>query len=212
MNKMRIDTKNLFIVLIFLVLSTACNNQAEPELPSNGNDISNSVGREYSSDGRFLIEGYDVDSEGSVSGIFPVREIRIIEVDSDQVVWKMEELVMLYQEPPFIWSPDDKYVCVAYGGRTWGSALVVNTTDMSQQQLPYLTELAPLFPDFPPRGFRPDPSIIPQQWHNEVMIEVNFTWYSENAFPYNEGRQFLGKYMFNVQTGEFTAEMAQNFS
>jgi hypothetical protein len=160
------------------------------------------VGTKYSPDGKFLIEGYDLDFENNTSGLYPVREIRIVEVDSSLVVWKMEGLFLLYQEPQFIWSPDSRYVSVAYGGRIWASALVVDTIDMSQNQLPDLAELTALFPDFPPNNNRPDPYVIPQQWLDEVMIEVKFSWYSDNESIDSEHGQFSGLYVFNVQTGE----------
>ena len=75
---------------------------------------------------------------------------------------------------------------------------------MSQHQLPYLTELAPLFPDAVPKDDRADPCIVPQQWINETAIEVDFHWYVKDGYSDNEGGRIFGSYLYDVETGVLT--------
>ena len=196
------------------ILPTPETNHSEAVTPSHelssypalNDEIAERVSSTYSSDGKYIIEGYDTDTERAVSGLIPVREIRIVEVDSGLTLWKMEGLFALYQEPQFCWSPDNRYVSVAYAGRTWVNAVVVDTLDMSQYPLPYLTELAPLFPDAVPKDDRADPCIVPQQWKNETTIEVDFHWYAKEGSSGNESGRFLGSYLYNIETGELTVK------
>ena len=73
---------------------------------------------------------------------------------------------------------------------------------MSQHQLPYLAELAPLFPEAAPKDDRADPSIVPQQWINETTIEVDFYWHVKDGFTGDERGRFSGTYIYDIETGE----------
>ncbi|MCL2817714.1 MAG: hypothetical protein FWD39_04945 [Clostridiales bacterium] len=199
---MRICAISIVVAVLFVFASCAGKTGLKPL----SGEIEYGVETKYSSDGRYFIAGYDVDFDQTTSGIAPVREIRIVDAESGLTVWNMEGLFLLYQDPLFLWSPDDRYVSMALSGRIWTDAFVVDTVNMSLHALPGLARLAPLFPDAAPEENRPDPEIIPQKWLDETTVEVNFSWYSPES-PLSGGNdRFSGSYLYNVETGELTVK------
>jgi hypothetical protein len=148
-----------------------------------------------------------------ISGIYPIRDIRIVEVSGEKTVWNMGSSA---RGAEYIWSSNSRYVSVSYWGRIWGSALIVDTITMSEQELPGMTELAPMFPDVPPSDNRPDPYVKPQYWLDDCRIRVAFSWKSYdatstevdkmNGLTYTEGGEISGIYTYNVNAGEFVVE------
>ena len=156
----------------------------------------------YSPNSAYFIKGYGTDFTMPISGIYPVEEIRIVSTRTNQPVWHMSGLYLLYQSPQYCWSPDSRYVSIAHAGRTWVDALYVDTKDFSAHTLPGLFELSPLFPDIPPDDNRPDPQIIPQYWENEHTLVVSFSW-----IPKQESERFYVSYAYDVITGSFDIRM-----
>jgi hypothetical protein len=86
---------------------------------------------------------------------------------------------------------------------------------MSEQKLPGMVELVPMFPDAPPSDNRPDPYVKAQYWLDDCKIRVAFSWQSYaastevdkiNGLTYTEGGEISGMYTYNVDTGEFIVE------
>ena len=67
----------------------------------------------YSSDGKYFIEGYGIDYSEQVSGMNPIKQLRIVKADSHDTVWYMDGPFLLLSPKPFTWSPDCSYVYIA---------------------------------------------------------------------------------------------------
>jgi len=157
----------------------------------------------HSYDGKYKIEGYGIDYNNSVSGINPVKEIRIVEISSGKTVWNTVGLYLLHRTPQFCWSPDSRYVSVMHAARTWVDAILVDTKDMSEHSLPGLFEISQLFPEFSPNEDRADPYIIPEYWMDDHTIVVAFSWTpSPDLSPESERIEI--KYQYDTNTEELT--------
>ena len=162
----------------------------------------------YSPDGRYLIEGYDAFYDYA-SEEYPAMYLRIVEVESGITVWSMDGTFHLqysfYTEsvPPFVWSSDSRYVYIAYVGRIWMHGLVIDTMDMSEQPLPGVMLLAPLFPDTTPEEYRPDAYIVPEMWLDNHTLLVSFSWRVIEDVN-DEDNRIYGAYEYNADTNEFT--------
>jgi hypothetical protein len=158
------------------------------------------VGTTYSSDGRYFIEGYCEDSSLPMDVGNPIIGMRIVEVNSKKTVWNMD---FQLRKVEFIWSPNCRYVSIFYAVRPWGHALIVDTLTMTEEELPGIVELEPMFPDAPPKNILFYPKSIPQYWLDDCRIRVAFSWLSDITYS---GDDINGFYTYNVDTGEFVIE------
>ena len=171
------------------------------------------VSKLYSPNGKYFIEGIDVFWFQWAPGSVPEEQkIRIVEVDSGLIVWEWDWPGTMHQEPQYLWSPDDRYVSVTYGGHVSTEAIVVDTADMTQRRLPHFDELIPLLPDYAPDFSRWGRHyFIPQKWADETTIAVQFYWtfYIGDVDEMGDAA-FMGNvpriYLYNIQTGELTVE------
>jgi len=194
----------IFLALIAALVLFACEIDDALEEQNNLPDASESslknrrVNTAYSPDGKYLIEGYGLNENAFAGGSFASEEIHLVEISLDKTVWNMTPG---YYDPQFLWSPDGRFVSVAYSGRTYTLALILDTEDFSEQHLPGSELLLPFFPEAIPDDNRPDPYTVPQKWLSNNTILVSFQWTVKDT-----GEPITGEYIYDVYNGKFTLE------
>ena len=141
----------------------------------------------YSPDGKFLAETYGVYTNITAGGLYPAEGIRIVELSSDQTLWKMQG----YYGTDFLWSSDSRYLAVYYMARIYGFTVIIDTTDFSEIQVPLPNELQSDMQEF-----RPDPYIKASEWIDNETILITFEYTDTD---YN---QISGTLTFVPITGE----------
>ena len=86
-------------------------------------------GEPVSPDGQYQVLT-DGASEDSISGVRLPEALRIVNVETDGVLW--EDTGYLWQSA--LWSPDGKYLALAYAGRTWNQILFFETSGWTTWQ------------------------------------------------------------------------------
>ena len=174
---------------------------ALPAIPAITGEEITDFRKTYSHDGKYYIAGYDFDYDMEINGLSPVKEIRITEADNGLIIWKIDGLFMLL-DTAFSFSLDNRYVLIK-NGQSWTEGIILDLTDMSQQTLPGIAELSPMFPtmnDFPYLH----PFIIGQEWENNTIF-VFITWFTLDSTGEIEN-SYYGKYVYNITTGAFTSK------
>ncbi len=141
----------------------------------------------YSPDGKFLAETYGAYTDITAGGLYPAEGIRIVELSSDQTLWKMQG----YYGTDFLWSSDSRYLAVYYMARIYGCTVIIDTTDFSEIQVPLPNELQSDMQEF-----RPDPYIKASEWIDNETILITFEYIDTD---YN---QISGTLTFVPITGE----------
>lgn len=145
-----------------------------------------------SPDGKYRAEAYGTITRITAGGLFPYEGIRILNVDNDDVIWRMEPGGYTVS---FSWSPDSSYAGVYYTGRIWGESIVVDIKDKKSISLPKLDEIASRYGESAkPQENRPDPYLKISGWENAETVIVDFSWTKV------DGEEFSGQYTFNIKT------------
>jgi len=173
---------------------------AAQNTPTPENDTT--VDTTYSPDGKYLIEGFGENYEEQFSGENVIKQLRIVDADKRDTVWHMDGSFLLTAKP-FTWTTDSKYVYIGYAGRVWKDGVIVDVTNMTEQHLPGIAELAPLLPDTTPDDNRPDPYIVPVQWLENHTLQVSFSWRVKESVN-DEDNRIHGEYEYNADTYEFS--------
>jgi len=191
--------KNVHRITILMLISLAvlsisgCLNSTNATENDDG-VLQNEPIISVSPDGKYRAEAFGTITEITAGGLFPYKGVRIISVDKEEVIWKMEPGGYTVS---FTWSPDCKYVGIYYTGRIWGESIVVDVNEMKHISLPELDEVASHYDaSVKPQEDRPDPYFEIQGWKDSETVIVNFRWTKA------DGDEFSGWYTFNVKTNE----------
>jgi len=145
-----------------------------------------------SPDGKYRAEAYGTITTITAGGLFPYEGIRILSVDNDDVIWKMESGGYTVN---FLWSPDSQYLGIYYTGRIWGESIIVDINEKKSIELPKLDEIVSYYgPSVKPQENRPEPYFEIFEWEDAETIIVNFRWTKA------DWEEFKGQYSFNVKT------------
>ncbi len=145
---------------------------------------------------RFCIETYGFDFGSPVSGLYPAKEIRLIDVGKDEVVWSMTPG---YLQNDFLWSPDGRYVAISYMARTYAETIVLDTVNLSLVPLPGMSELAKeLDKAYQPKTDRADPYFWFYKWtyNSSLRLQSTFEWTTQND------DKVQGGYIYDLHSGE----------
>lgn len=200
-NRAYAKKKSLIFILAAIVLMTGCSEQNKPvtgddeSLSGETYNISeNETVISLSPDEKYRAEAYGTRTDVTAGGIFPYEGIRIINTESDEVIWETNPG---YYQVNFLWSPDSRYLGIYYVARIWGDSIVVDVTEKKTVSLPALEDIALLFDeDVRPQEDRPDPYFEITGWEDSETVVVDFRW------SVKDGQQFSGRFNFNVKTGE----------
>lgn len=144
----------------------------------------------------YRIETNGIDFDNPISGLYPAKEIRLIDTDTGKVLWSMDPG---YLKTSFAWSPDGRYVAISYLARIYSETIVLDTKDMSLVTLPGINELAAkLDKQFAPRENRPDPYIWLYKWtyNQSPQLQLSFEWTAQ------DDKQVQGGVYYDVSTRE----------
>ncbi len=153
------------------------------------------------SDGKYnnyRIETYGIDFENPISGLYPAKEIRLIDTNTGDVLWSMTPG---YLKTAFLWSPDSRYVAISYMARTYAETIVLDTNTMTLVPLPGINEIAERIDNkLVPRENRPDPYIWLYKWtyNQSPKLQMTFEWTAEND------KQIVGGFDYDMFSGEIS--------
>lgn len=119
--------------------------------------------------------------------------MRVVDLQTERVLW--EETA--YLDTAFLWSPDSKYLAIAYSGRTWSECKMIDTAswqEIPDIDIPSIQKLADDLPDIYENGTT---KIIPTQWSSEDTICLELYWDTP------DGKALTGTVQYNVQTQEY---------
>ena len=117
--------------------------------------VSEVEGEPVSPDGRYQVLTTGA-SEDYVSGVRLPETLRIVNIETDEVLW--EDTGYLWQSA--LWSPDGKYLALAYAGRTWNQILLFETDSWTTWQF-----------ELPDGGAIPEYTFLPQEDWGEWVDE-----------------------------------------
>ncbi|MTI58047.1 hypothetical protein [Geosporobacter ferrireducens] len=188
--------KKVFIIFFaFIILCVGC---VEKEKQSNIESIipdtnpKNQTKTCLSPTGEYRAEAYGTVTTITAGGLYPYEGIRVLQVDNDEIIWKMEPG---YYTEDFAWSPDGRYVGIYYEARTYGESIVFDTKYKKLISLPVLTDIASYYGEsVKPQENRPDPYFSIAGWENEETVVVDVRWSKEDCEYFN------GQYTFNMET------------
>lgn len=187
--------KALLLIFTAVILFSGCSkkeNQSNIVQMSQGTIPQNQTQTSLSPNGKYRAEAYGTNIGITAGGLFPYEGIRILDVENDEVIWKMEG----YYNVNFSWSPDSRYVGIYYEARIWGESIVFDIEDKKVISLPSLDDIASHYDDsVKPQENRPDPYFKISGWENEETLIVDFHWNKDDA------DYFSGQYTFNIKTG-----------
>jgi len=129
-----------------------------------------------SPDGRLRIETFGTNDVVTAGGYFPPEEIRMVDIAAEKIIWSFEALYHNH----FLWSPDSRYVAIDRQARTWGDALIVDTSDFSVIELPYQETLTAYWKNgtmSEQENGRSDPYFKIEEWPDNERLVVSFEWY-----------------------------------
>ncbi len=153
----------------------------------------------------YRIETYGIDFENPISGLYPAKEIRLVDTNTGDVLWSMTPG---YLKTAFLWSPDGRYVAISYMARIYAETIVLDTNTMTLVPLPGMNELAAkLDKKLAPRENRPDPYIWLYKWtySQSPKLQMTFEWTAENDKQVQGGFDFD---MFSGEIGKLYADFA----
>ncbi len=161
-------------------------------LPYTGIKSNNETITSFSPDGKYCAEAYGTNTDITAGGLFPYEGIRILHVDTNNVIWEMKPGGYTVS---FTWSLDSRYAGIYYTGRIWGESFVVDIKDEKLISLPNLDEVASHYDNgVKPQENRPDPYFVIDEWEDTETVIVNFCWTKA------DGEEFNGQYAFNIKT------------
>jgi len=190
------------IFYLLLIISISCTGCLKQETKSSTKKIAvtktyeNQTKTSLSPTGKYRAEAYGTNHGITYGGLYPYEGIRVVEVDSGEVLWKMSG----YYVVNFTWSVDGRYVGIYYEGRICGDSIVFDTQDKKVILLPKLSDIAPHYgekvrPQAPEK--RPDPYFIISGWQKPETVIVDFKWAKEIQVDENP---FKGQFTYNIKT------------
>lgn len=143
-----------------------------------------------SPDGKYRIESFGVIKDVTAGGLYPSEEIRLLDNDTEQVLWSMSPG---YYHQSFLWSDDNRYVAVYMETRISGESFVIDTWTMSEIPLPNIEEIREnTNQNTTVHEYRPDPYFRFLHWLHDDQLAVSFLWSG------SEGDGYEGSYIFDV--------------
>lgn len=137
----------------------------------------------YSPDGKYCAETKGIQFDNQISGLYTAKEMRIIELDTQNVVWNVTPG---YLDTIFMWSPDSRYLAVSYMARIYRETIVIDTYDMSLVDIPQMNDLWPLIGSYSePKADRADPYFTVIEWVNETEIRLSYKWTGKDENEYS---------------------------
>ena len=186
------------VILIISTVAILCIGCVEKANQSNVENVmqdtipKNQTKTSLAPTGKYRAEAFGTITTITAGGLYPYEGIRVLDVDNDEVLWKMEPG---YYTVDFIWSPDGRYVAIYYEARIYGKSIVFDTKDKKLISLPTLAKIASHYSEsVKPQENRPDPYFSIVRWENAETGVVDFRWSKEDSEYFN------GQYIFNVKT------------
>ncbi len=128
----------------------------------------------------YRIETYGIDFGNQVSGMYPAKEIRLVDTNTDKTLWSMTPG---YLKTDFSWSPDGRYVAISYMAREYAETIVLDTNTMTLVSIPGMEELSKQVDKvLAPRENRPDPHFWAYKWtySSTLKLKMTFDWTAQN--------------------------------
>jgi hypothetical protein len=145
-----------------------------------------------SSDGKLRIESVGMYQDGP-SGLFALKEMRIINTSNADVLWSNDSYLM----NGFMWSEDNRFVAATYSGRQWVKTDIIDTKDYSVITIPDINDILKDCPNAEkPSDNVPMPIFQAVNWVTSSVILIHFEWSAENDIS------VLGEYEFNLDSGK----------
>ncbi len=142
----------------------------------------------------YLIETYGIDFENPISGLYPAKEIRLIDTISGKTLWNMAPG---YLKTDFAWSQDGKYVAISYMARIYGETIILDTSNMKLIPFPQVDEISKkIDKKYAPKEIRSDPYIWLFKWNDDSNLQVSFNWVSK------DDKDVEGYFTFDLKTNE----------
>ncbi|BAL00334.1 hypothetical protein OBV_31350 [Oscillibacter valericigenes Sjm18-20] len=129
-------------------------------------------------------------SEDSVSGLIPLKEMRVIDLESGTILWSDRGFL----NNQFLWSPDSSYLAIGYSGRTWTETKVIEIGTWSELPNPNINGLllaADQEADLADAGLT---VIEPLKWETDNSLLLKAEWDT------NTGEKVTGEFKYNIQT------------
>jgi Tol biopolymer transport system component len=95
----------------------------------------------------------------------------------------------------FLWSPDNRKVCVSYSGGIWSDFSIIDVSTQALMEHPQLFDKLEV--DYELNANRPDPYLKPIEWSpDSSRILVSYYWKDTNYTTQN------GVFVYNIDTKE----------
>lgn len=115
--------------------------------------------------------------EDGPSGLHQLETMRVYDLDADKVVWSAASFL----SDSFSWSPDSRYLCAGYAGRTWRSADIVDTQTWTSIPLPGAQDVRAAANGLPaPDDVRPDEYVTLDRWNGDALALVELQYTSDD--------------------------------
>ena len=129
--------------------------------------------------------------------IYSIYQVVLVEKSTGTVVKVFD---IAGAEYDFTWSPDSRYVAVAYTMRTWGHFAVIDTTEMTAADMPYADTVYRKYHDAGEMQYtlhkdRPDGVLQPLEWSPDgTGLLVFYQWYDTEHKAQN------GTFIYDIKT------------
>ena len=141
-----------------------------------------------STDGKLRIESVGMYQDGP-SGLFALKEMRIINTSNADVLWSNDSYLM----NGFMWSEDNRFVTATYSGRQWVQTDIIDTKDYTVITIPDINDILKASPNAAkPSDNVPMPIFQVVNWVTPSVILIHFEWSAENDIS------VLGEYEYNL--------------